>query len=192
MALDLDELVPAIQLGDADAFAKWLARAEAPLRASLAPFALRVDVEAVLQETMLRIWQVAARFRSDGRPNGLLRLARRIGTNLALDAVRRERGVHAELDEIERSLRAQNADAAVSEPDPFVQRAIQACHDELPNKPRLALRARFQDGGRNPDRTLAESVGMTANTFLQNVTRARRLMAACLERHGVDLQGLSR
>jgi hypothetical protein len=28
---------------------------------------------------------------------------------------------------------------------------------------------------------------MRRNTFLQNVTRARRLVATCLERHGADL-----
>jgi len=28
---------------------------------------------------------------------------------------------------------------------------------------------------------------MRTNTFLQNVTRARKLIAECLERHGVDL-----
>jgi RNA polymerase sigma-70 factor (ECF subfamily) len=192
VALDLDELVSAIQLGDADAFAQWLARAEAPLRASLAPFATRVDVEAILQDTMLRVWQIVSRFRPDGRANGLLRLARRIGTNLALDAVRRERGISAEIAEIERSLAEQNGDTVVPEPDPFVQRAIQTCHDALPDKPRLALGARILDGGREPDRTLAERLRMTTNTFLQNVTRARRLMAACLESHGVDLQGLAR
>ena len=39
----------------------------------------------------------------------------------------------------------------------------------------------------DPDRSLAERVGMKLNTFLQNVTRARRLLADCLRRRGVDL-----
>jgi hypothetical protein len=34
---------------------------------------------------------------------------------------------------------------------------------------------------------LAERVRMRPNTFLQNVTRARRLLADCLRRRGVDL-----
>ena len=34
---------------------------------------------------------------------------------------------------------------------------------------------------------LAERVGMRPNTFLQNITRARRLIAECLRRRGIDL-----
>jgi RNA polymerase sigma-70 factor (ECF subfamily) len=35
--------------------------------------------------------------------------------------------------------------------------------------------------------TLAERLGMRLNTFLQNVTRARKLLVECLERRHVDL-----
>lgn len=191
MALDLDELLPLIRLGDADAFAKWLARAEPPLRASLASFATRVDVEAILQETMLRVWQIAPRFRLDGRANGLLRLARRIGANLALDVLRREARMEpAEVDELDRALQAQHGEQGGWEPDPLVARAIHECREGLPAQPRVALDARIYGGGRDPDRALAEDLRMTTNTFLQNVTRARRLLAACLEGRGVDLAGL--
>lgn len=50
-----------------------------------------------------------------------------------------------------------------------------------------ALAARLQSGGSVPDERLAERLGMRTNTFLQNVTRARRLLAECLRRRGVDL-----
>ncbi len=36
-----------------------------------------------------------------------------------------------------------------------------------------------------PDRSLAEALGMRLNTFLQNVARARRLLADCLREAGV-------
>lgn len=64
---DLDSFLPAILAGDVDAFGYWVAGAEARLRNSLRHFAAVVDTEAVVQETLLRVWQVAPRFVSDGR-----------------------------------------------------------------------------------------------------------------------------
>src|SRR5262245_62061828 len=86
---DYDDLHVRIATGDADAFARWLAAVEHSLRGSLRSFSASVDVEAVLQETLLRVWQVAPRFVPDGRPNGLFRLGIRIARNLALSELRR-------------------------------------------------------------------------------------------------------
>ena len=52
---------------------------------------------------------------------------------------------------------------------------------------RAARWPRLDSGGFEPDETLAAGLRMRRNTFLQNITRARKLLAACLERHGVDL-----
>ena len=185
MALDLDEVAFSIAAGDRDAFAWWLARAEPALRRSLAGFAAQVDVEAVLQEALLRFWQVAGRFESDGEPNGLLRLARRIARNLAIDAVRRAGG------ERERDRPLEPGDEPAidpPEPDPLLREAVERCRGELPERPRAALDARLDAAGGRPDRTLAEGLGMRVNTFLQNVTRARQLLLACLERRGISLE----
>ena len=62
-----------------------------PCATRCASFAAVVDVEAVLQESLLRVWQVAPRFDADGGPNGLLRLAIRIARNLAVSELRRTR-----------------------------------------------------------------------------------------------------
>lgn len=97
---DLDTHLSAIVAGDADAFGRWVAGAEPRVRGSLASFAAVVDTEAVVQETLLRIWQVAPRFRPDGRPDGLVRLAVRIARNLAVSEVRRARVAPAEADEL--------------------------------------------------------------------------------------------
>ncbi len=88
---DTDRELAAIAAGDADAFARWLARAEPALRRSLRRFAVAVDTEAVLQEGLLRAWQVAPRCERDGRPHGLLRLSMRIVQNLAISEARRRR-----------------------------------------------------------------------------------------------------
>jgi RNA polymerase sigma-70 factor (ECF subfamily) len=185
---DLDAHLPAIVAGEADAFARWLAGAERRLRASLAPFAARVDTEAVLQETLLRVWQVAPRFVPDGRADGLLRLAIRIGRNLAVSELRRDRLEPADLEALERAAREWD-EAAVAErtADPLLRRAIEECRRRLPRRPAQALTARLESGGAEPDEALAARLLMRKNTFLQNVVRARRLLAECLARRGVDL-----
>ena len=57
----------------------------------------------------------------------------------------------------------------------------------LPRKPAEAIQARIDSAGAEPDAVLAERLRMRRNTFLQNVTRARRLLAACLRRRGIDV-----
>ena len=185
---DLDGHVPGIMAGDAEAFARWLAGTESRLRGSLGPFAMRVDTEAVMQEALLRVWQVAPRFIADGRPDGLLRLAIRMARNLAVSELRRDRLEPVELDALERAAQARG-EAPSGDPvsDPILRQVIEECRRRLPRKPALALDARLDSGGTEPDATLAARLGMRTNTFLQNITRARRFLAECLTRHGVDL-----
>jgi len=90
---DLDVYLAAIVGGDPYAFSRWMAGSERVVRESLRSFAAVVDVESVLQESLLRVWQVAPRFERDGRPNGLLRFAIRIARNLAVSEVRHTRTV---------------------------------------------------------------------------------------------------
>ena len=183
--MDLDAELSSIIAGDADAFGRWLAGAERPVRESLRSFAAVIDAEAVLQEALLRVWQVAPRFQPDGRPNGLVRLAVRIARNLAVSEVRRVRSVPAEAAEIEAALA--EAERAPRPPDPMLRDAIRACREALPAKPRQALDARLAGAGGADDPDLAASLGMRLNTFLQNFTRARQLLAECLRRRGVIL-----
>jgi RNA polymerase sigma factor (sigma-70 family) len=184
------ELLAAIVAGDANAFARWLAGAENRMRESLRSFAARVDVEAVLQEALVRVWQVAPRFVVDGRPDGLLRLGIRIARNLAIDAMRRSRLEPSESEALERAAAEQGAFAPSPDrwSDPLLRRAIEECRRHLPEKPARALAARLESGGAEPDERLAERLRMRHNTFLQNVTRARRFLADCLERRGIDLR----
>jgi DNA-directed RNA polymerase specialized sigma24 family protein len=181
--MDLDEHLAAIQAGDADAFERWVAAAEATVRLALRSFAARVDTEAVLQETLLRVWQVAPRFVPDGRPNALVRLAVRTARNLAISDVRRASGpVRRDGDPA-----VETVTVTVAAPDPLLRRAIEECRAELPARPAQALAARLGSGGVEADEVLAGRLAMRLNTFLQNVTRARRLLADCLRRRGIDL-----
>lgn len=181
-----DELLPLIAAGDADAFGHFVVAAEPRLRASLLSLAGAVDVEAVVQEALLRVWQVAPRIVPDGRPQSLLRLSVRIARNVALDELRRRR---AQPDLISAFAEGGEPERAVepATPDPMLRAAIVTCRDKLPPKPASALGARL-DGAGTPDRDLAAGLEMKLNTFLQNVTRARALLTACLRKLGIDLE----
>lgn len=184
---DLDGYLPAIAAGDPDAFGRWVAGAESRLRGSLRRFAERVDVEAVLQETLLRTWQVTPRHEPDGRPDSLLRLAIRIGRNLAIDEVRRNRYHLTDDDTLETLVTASDERPGWRGPDPLLRQAIRECRSALIGRPAAALEARLRSQGMVADEDLATGLGMKLNTFLQNVTRARKALAACLEKAGVDL-----
>jgi RNA polymerase sigma factor (sigma-70 family) len=183
--MDLDIHLPAIVRGDTAAFGRWLAGAEGRVRASLRTYARVVDVEAVLQEALVRIWQVAPRFEPDGKPDGLVRLAVRIARNLAVSELRRTRV--RELEPLDDS----DAAVEVAPPDPLLRAAIAHCHDKLPERPRQALDARLAAAGSRDDGELAEALGMRANTFLQNITRARQLLADCLGKRGITITELA-
>lgn len=174
----------AIVAGDVRAFASWLADMEPALRASLRRFAAVADVEAVVQETFLRVWH--GRGAIDPHPNGrtLERLAFTIGRRLALDEARRagrDREVAALLE-----VELPTADRDTS-PDPHLRSWIERCRDRLPKKPLAALEARIEAAGARRDRELAAELGMKENTFLQNLSRARKLLTACLEKAGIVL-----
>jgi len=182
--VDLDSHLASIVAGDPDAFERWISDAERPLRESLRSFAARVDTEAVVQEALLRAWNVAPKVERDGAPNALLRVTLRIARNLAIDEVRRARGVALDDDDLDASLRFASFEAM---PDPLLREAIQDCSERLPDKPKQALAARIASAGAEHDGTIAARLGMRLNTFLQNVTRARKLLADCLRGRGVDL-----
>jgi RNA polymerase sigma-70 factor (ECF subfamily) len=186
---DLDEHLPAIAAGDPDAFGRWLAGAELPIRASLRGFAVHLDTEALLQETLLRVWQVAHRVVTDGRGNALLRLALAIARNLALSELRRARADPREVEELERAAwNAAGASVEPAAPDPILRRVIEACRRALPRQPALALQLRLEAAGGESDDVLAVRAGMKRNTFLQNFGRARKLLAACLAARGIEIR----
>lgn len=180
--MDLDRHLPQIAAGDADAFGRWLSGAEPRLRGGLRPFAASVDTEAILQEALLRTWNVAPKVQPDGRPDALLRLAARIARNLAISELRRRRVEPTEVERLERLADAESHSGA--EPDPLLRRLIARCREALPAQPQRAIALRIEASGGVADTELAERAGMSLNTFLQNVRRARLLLVECLGRGG--------
>ena len=171
--------------GDQEAFADWVGRVERPIRASLKPYARAVDVESVVQETLLRMWQYALdRGGELTGENASLRFAIGMARNVARNEARRfKREVQlppGEQPEIEVPPERTS--------DPGLRRAIVECLEQLVGRPREAMRAVLEHGHRLANHALAQGLGMTTNTLLQNVVRARKQVAACLEGKGLDMK----
>lgn len=184
---DLDRHLPGIVAGDPEAFAAWVAGVEHRLRLSLRSYATRVDVEAVVQETLLRAWQVAGRIERHPRGDSLARVAIRIARNLAIDEVRRARLAPVEAPALEVVLEEHCGPGRDATPDPHLRQAIEDCREDLPKKPAQALEVRLTAAGQRSDHELAATLGVKTNTFLQNFGRARRMLADCLEGKGIRL-----
>lgn len=178
---EIDHAFRRAQLGDREGFADWVRRVEIPLRKSLRSFARSVDVEAIVQEGLLRMWVLAKGLTLAGE-SASLRYALRLVRNLAIDEARRM-GTLA-LDDPPPEPAVQPAPV----PDAGLRRVILRCLGRLPTMPGRAIRARLLNHDCAPDRDIARRAGMQLNTFLQNIVRARRHLRKCLESHRVRLQ----
>lgn len=158
---------------------------EIPLRHSLGRFSCVVDVEVVIQETLMRMWLVAQdpQRQLEGL-NASLKFAFKVGRNVALEEMRRYRQDRL----VDLTVLDGLPEGCVEPelPDPALARAIKDCVDRLPRQPYRALLARMS-GAAQSDREAAAAVRMKMNTFLQNIVRARRLLADCLQKRGVRL-----
>ena len=183
-ATEIDTLFARVRMGDTESFGRWMGRVERPIRMSLARFARAVDVEAIVQETLLRMWVLATRhLRELEGENASLRFAIGLARNLARSETRRMGRVQflppEELPDVPLD--------PPPAPDPGLAAAIRDCIGRLTAKLREVLESRIARGALEPDRELAAALGMKLNTFLQNVVRARQQMRSCLEGKGVPL-----
>ena len=173
------------------AFAAWAGQVERPVRSGLSRFARAVDLEGAVQETMLRMWLLATRSGKElTGENASLRMALAVARNVAREELRRSKlGSLVPLEECESE--PELIVAPPAGPDPGLARAIRDCIARIQGRPRAALELRLHDGHERPDRELAQQLGLKLNTFLQHIVRARRSLADCLRRKGVDLAGVS-
>jgi len=172
--------------GDVEALARWMGCVEHPIRLSLRPFARAVDVESIVQETLSRMW-VFARDRGAQLTgeDASLRYAIGMARNLARNEARRlKREVQLPPEQLPEPVTTPDPPS-----DPRLRTLIEACLRALASRPREALLRRIHRPWL-PDRTLAAETKMTLNTFLQNIVRARRQLASCLEDKGVPLKEL--
>lgn len=179
----VDELFGLVRRGGREAFGRWMGRAERPIRASLRPFARAVDVESIVQETMLRMWILATRGERElVGVDSSLRFSIGLARNLARNEARRMGRMQYLPPE---DLPEDSHEPAA--PDPGLAAAIEDCLRQLTGKLMAVMRARIAFGGVTPDRGLASSLNMTPNTFLQCVVRARAAIKQCLVKKGVPL-----
>jgi DNA-directed RNA polymerase specialized sigma24 family protein len=182
-ATAIDTLFARARTFDTEAFRDWMGRVERPIRFSLRPFERAVDVESVVQETLLRMWLIATRnLRELEGTDASLRFAIGIARNLARSEARRLGRVQFLPPE---ELPEHSHDPPL--PDPGLRTAIRDCMGRLTAKLRQVLQARLTFGPVRSDRDIARELNMTSNTFLQNVVRARGKMRECLEGRGVAL-----
>ena len=85
---EIDHAYAGTRAGDEQAFAAWVRLVETPLRASLRRFAPVVDVEAILQEGLVRMWRIAPGLELSGA-DASLHYVRRLARNLAISEARR-------------------------------------------------------------------------------------------------------
>jgi DNA-directed RNA polymerase specialized sigma24 family protein len=182
---EVDRLFTQARLGDVKSFEQWMGSVELPIRLSLRRFARVVDAESVVQETLLRMWVLAndAERTLEGE-NASLRFALGVARNLAR-AEARKAGRQV-------TLPPEDLPEIPVEPappsSPALRKKILDCIAKLAQQPRAALTARLRMGGVLSDQALAVRLRMTRNTFLQNITRARKQVTTCLEREGVSLR----
>jgi DNA-directed RNA polymerase specialized sigma24 family protein len=186
---EIDALWLRVCGGDRAAFGDWMGRVERPIRRFLYPFARAVDAESVVQETMLRMWVYARDHGPElSGDDASLRFAAGMARNVARNMARKYgRELHLPPEEL-----PEVPVAPEPPPDPSLRRAIRECFDRLAKQPLLALRARLAEGHHRDDGALAKQLGMTLNTFLQNIVRARQQLAKCLGARGVDVQEIAR
>lgn len=182
---EIDELWLAVCRGSWRACGDWMGRVERPIRRSLFPFAQAVDAEGVVQETLMRMWIYAQERGPElTGENASLRFAIGMARNIARNEARK----HGR----EKLLPPGDLPDWIVEPepgaDPFIARAIRECFQKLARQPLLALRARLEHGAGLPDRAIAAMLGMTVNTLLQNVVRARKQLGECLVGKGIDVE----
>lgn len=181
----IDVAFAAVCAGDEMAFANWMGRVERPIRLSLRPYARAVDVEGVVQETLLRMWQFArdrghTLIGEDASLRFAIGMARNIARNEAR-RLRRESPIPPEgIEEV--------PVPSDPPPDPGLARAIAECLKKVSRRPLEALRARVDLQGYLRDREIAARLGMTVNAFLQNIVRARRQLADCLKSRHVPIE----
>ncbi|MFT7622843.1 MAG: DNA-directed RNA polymerase specialized sigma24 family protein [Myxococcota bacterium] len=182
----------AISDGDHRVFAHWMAGSEERIRLSLSSWATTIDVEVVVQETLLRAWQVAPRLEPHLQGETLLRYCIRIARNLAIDLGRRARTIPTDPPALERLMEAAVGAAAPPTSEPGLRAVLQDCVERLPKAPRRVLGLRLGGQGGQSDRDLAALAEMQLNTFLKNFGRARTLLKACLDRAGIALEEVRR
>ena len=174
----------AIVRRDEDVFKRWLERCQIHLRLSLRSFAAVVDVEVVVQETAIRVWERASTIVPDGRPAFLARWAVTVARNKARNEIKRAEH-EVPLEEPPDRPDTQIVRAGI---DPFLRARLHACRERLPAALRRVIDVILADGGERSARECATASRMSYDAFRQNLARGRRALEACLREYGIEVR----
>ena len=183
-SIEVAELEAIVQR-DQNAFARWFARSEIALKRSLRNYAQVVDVEAVVQDTALRVWERASTITPDLRSGFLLRWAVTVARNNARNQATRA-GRLEPLD-VNRVTERNPSLTTIVRIDPMLRTRVADCRMQLSENLRRAIETRLADRGERSDRELATLIGMSFDAFRQNLARGRRALKECLRKFGIDV-----
>ncbi len=135
------------------------------------------EAEDVVQETMLRLWKAAPRWRADGGAR-IDTWAFRVARNLVIDRHRRRARVEVGLDgRPEAEDPAPGALAGLVQADR--RAALEAALAALPERQRAAVMLRDIEGFSNPE--VAEVLGVSVEAVESLLARGRRALRRLLE-----------
>ncbi len=138
----------------------------------------RATAEDVLQETFVRIWRHAPRYRLDsGRP---ITWMAAIARNAAIDAVRQRRVVDARLDDgVDGDALAFVADESALAVHPADREALRTCLGRLEDEQRQCVLLAYQEGLSREE--LAERFKRPVGTIKTWLHRALARLKDCLD-----------
>lgn len=173
---DLEDLLARCGLGDRAAFRSLYAAAGPKLfGVSLRILQNRSDAEEAVQETFVKIWHNAGRYRP-GRGSAIGWLVS-IARNQAIDQLRARKAPTRDIaDMVELADQGPTPEASAVGADE--RRRIDGCLDRLPDDRASAVRAAYLDGHSYDE--LAQRFGVPLNTMRTWLRRALLALRECL------------
>ena len=136
------------------------------------------EAEDVAQESLLKLWNHADRWRSGGP--GIAPWLKKVTVNQCLDRLRRKR--FASDEEVpERADESPLADSRIEAVE--AGQAVKDCIESLPDRQRAAVILTYYE--EQPNQGAAESLEMQFKAFESLLFRARASLKGCVERKGV-------
>lgn len=174
-----DNLVARIALRDHDAMRMAADRhAQLVWRVAYRMLGDATEAEDVAQESLLKLWNHADRWRANGP--GIAAWLKRVTINQCLDRLRRRRFTSDE-DVPERADDTPIASAQIEAVE--TGRAVKDCIEALPDRQRAAVILTYYEEQQNNH--AAESLDMQLKAFESLLFRARASLRGCVERKGV-------
>ena len=136
------------------------------------------EAEDIAQEALLRLWTHADRWQGGG--SGIAAWLTRVGTNLCLDRLRKQRRM-SDGDFPEREDDAPLADTEAQNSE--TRQAVVECIGDLPERQRASVVLTYYE--EMPNRAASEAMDMKIKAFESILVRARKALRLCVESKGV-------